>query len=145
MAQQTGAVLHAGLEDAVSDERSTSVCRISAQVGGFVSQDFQAKLDEIDVDLRCFETSKVVGVDEWDMRAGQDGLGWVMPTKLVGKQSHSRSGKLGVVPSDGMGSTSLKRPREDSSEELKLESVGRKKQVVDFPNLTVEADVQPRR
>ncbi|XP_050249301.1 uncharacterized protein LOC126696657 [Quercus robur] len=68
-AQQTGAVLHAGLEDAVSDERSTSVCRISAQVGGFVSQDFQAKLDEIDVDLRCFETSKVVGVDEWDMRA----------------------------------------------------------------------------
>ena len=68
-----------------------------------------------------------------------------MPTKLVGKHSHSRSDKLGVVPSDRMGSTSLKRPREDSSEELKLESVGRKKQVVDFQNLTVEADVQPRR
>lgn len=35
-AQQTGAVIHAGLEDVVSDERSTSVCRISAQVGGFL-------------------------------------------------------------------------------------------------------------
>ena len=51
----------------MSNERSTWVCRISEQVGGFVSQDFQAKLDKIDADLRCFETSKVAGVVEWNM------------------------------------------------------------------------------
>ena len=38
----------------------------------------------------------------------------------------------------------MKQPREDSSEELRLVNVGRKKQVVEFENLTVEAEVQPR-
>ena len=98
-------------------------------------------MDEINADLRCFETSKVAGLDEWDMRASQDEIRKVMPTELVGKHSHSRSSKLGVVPSNGMGLASLKCPKEDSSEELKLVSVGRKKQVVDFQNLTVEAGV----
>lgn len=60
----------------MSVERSTSVCRIFAQGGGFVSQDFQAKLDEIDADLRCLETSKATGVDEWDIWAVQ---GWDQP------------------------------------------------------------------
>lgn len=102
-------------------------------------------MDEIDADLWCFETSKVTGVDEWGIQAGQDGIGKVRPTALVPKHSHSRSSRLGVLPSDGMGLTSLKSPREDSSEELKLVSVGRKKQAVELKNLTVEADVQPRR
>ena len=52
-------------------EKSTSVGTLSAQVRGFVRQDFQAKLDEIDVALGCFETSKVTGLDEWDNQASQ--------------------------------------------------------------------------
>ena len=43
-----------------------------------------------------------------------------------------------------MDSTPLKRPRKELSEELRLVNVGRKKQVVEFENLTVEAEVQPR-
>ena len=112
-------------------EKSTSVGTLSAQVRGFVSQDFQAKLDEIDVALRCFETSKVTGLDEWDNRAGQGGIR-KEPTELVGTNFHSKSGRLGGLPLDGLGSTPLKRPREDSSEELRLVNVGRKKQVVDL-------------
>ena len=112
-------------------EKSTSVGTLSAQVRGFVSQDFQAKLDEIDVALGCFETSKVTGLDEWDNRAGQGGIR-KEPTKLVGINCHSKSGRLGGLPSNGLGSTPLKRPREDSSEELRLMNVGRKKQVVDL-------------
>ena len=58
----------------MNPEKSTSVGILSAQVGGFVSQDFQAKLDEIGVALGCFETSKVTGLDEWDNRgwSGKD-------------------------------------------------------------------------
>ena len=72
--EQQPRVVHAGLEDAMNPEKSTSVGILSAQVGGFVSQDFQAKLDEIDVALGCFETSKVTGLDEWDNRgwSGKD-------------------------------------------------------------------------
>ena len=42
-----------------------------------------------------------------------------------------------------MDSTPLKRSRKELSEELKLVSGGRKKQVVKLKNLTVEADIQP--
>ena len=140
--EQQPRVVHAGLEDAVNLEKSTSIGILSAQARGFVSQDFQAKLDQIDVALGCFETSKVTGLDKWDNRAGQEGIR-KEPTKLVGTNCHSKSGRLGGLPSDGLGSTPLKRPREDSSEELRLVNVERKKQVVDFKNLMVEAEAQP--
>ena len=45
----------------------------------------------------------------------------------MGTNCHSKSGRLGGLPLDGLGSTPLKRPREDSSEELRLVNVGRKK------------------
>ena len=123
-------------------EKSTSIGILSAQARGFVSQDFQAKLDEIDVALGCFKTSKVTGLDKWDNQAGQEGI-MKGPIELVGTNCHSKSGRLGGLPSDGLGSTPLKRPREDSSEELRLVNVERKKQVVEFKNLMVEAKAQP--
>ena len=63
----------------------------------------------------------------------------------MGTNCHSKSGKLGGLPSNGLGSTPLKRPKEDSSKELRLVNVGRKKQVVEFKNFTVEAEAQPCR
>ena len=63
----------------------------------------------------------------------------------MGTNCHSKSGRLGGLPSDRLGLTPLKRPRENSSEELRLVNVGRKKQVVEFKNLTVEAEAQLHR
>ena len=73
----------------------------------------------------------MTGLDEWDNRAGQGGIR-KEPTELVGINCHSKSGRLGGLPLNGLGSTPLKRPRKDSSEELRLVNVGRKKQVVDL-------------
>ena len=68
----------------------------------------------------------MTGLDEWDNWAGYGGIR-KEPTELVGTNFHSKSGRLGGLPLDRLGLTPLKRPREDSSEELRLVNVGRKK------------------
>ena len=64
-------------------------------------------MDEIDVALGCFKTSKVTGLHEWDNRAGQGGIR-KEPTELVGTNCHFKSGILGGLPSDRLGLTPLK-------------------------------------
>ena len=112
------------------------------QQRGSTSQNFQAQLDDIDVELGLFDGGKENGKGAQDRMVS--GVGDWMSTRLV-KNFPIQSIPDSVSSTQRLELWSLKRTREDLSEERELVNVSRKKQAIVFQNQTVEADAQPRR
>lgn len=106
----------------IPDVSSLHRCMDPGDIRGPTSQNFQAQLDDINVELACFDGGKELG-----------------KKVQVGKSSGNTPS---IIP---MELFCLKHLREVSSEEMGLANDSRKKQVLVAKTQSVEADVQPCR
>ena len=101
-------------------------------------------MDDIDEELGLFYGGKENGKGAQDCKASGVGDRMVEPARLV-RNFPIQSILDNVSSTQRLELWSLKRTREDLSEERELVNVSRKKQAIVFQNQTVEADAQPRR